>query len=149
AAEAIGNKISELIEEKEYVSIIFASAPSQNEFLEELIKKDIDWSKVIAFHMDEYIGIDSHAPQGFANFLRGKVFSRINVKQIHYIDGNSEDPSSECNRYATLLAEYPPDIVILGIGENTHLAFNDPHVADFNDPKIVKIVDLDEKNRQQ
>lgn len=149
SAETIGNKISELIEQKGNVSIIFASAPSQNEFLEELCKKKINWSKVIAFHMDEYIGIDPDAPQGFANFLREKLFSKIAVKQVHYLNGNTDDPQSECVRYTNLLKQYPPDIVILGIGENTHLAFNDPHVADFNDPEVVKIVDLDEKNRHQ
>lgn len=149
AANDIGAKINELLEQQELVSIIFASAPSQNEFLAELVKKDIDWSRVVAFHMDEYIGLDPAAPQGFANFLKDRIFSKVKVGQVHYMDGNTGDPQAECNRYAALLAKYPVDIVVLGIGENTHLAFNDPHVADFRDPLVVKIVDLDQDCRIQ
>lgn len=149
AAEQIGQQINELLHQQDSVRIIFASAPSQNEFLAEIVKKDIDWSRVEAFHMDEYIGLDDDAPQGFANFLKEKLFSQIKVGKVHYIAGNTGTPEEECERYAGLLTSQPIDIAILGIGENTHLAFNDPHVADFNDPKIVKIVDLDEKNRHQ
>src|SRR5690606_31944152 len=69
--------------------------------------------------------------------------------QVHYMRGNASDPEQECVRYAALLAKYPPDMVFLGIGENTHLAFNDPHVADFNDPLVVKVVDLDQSCRTQ
>src|SRR5690606_31727612 len=115
----------------------------------ELVKKDIDWSRIVAFHMDEYIGLNPDAPQGFANFLKDRIFSKVQVGQVHYMDGNTGNPQGECNRYAALLAKYPVDIVILGIGENTHLAFNDPHVADFNDPLVVKVVDLDPDCRLQ
>ncbi|WP_257657133.1 glucosamine-6-phosphate deaminase [Parapedobacter lycopersici] len=149
AAEQIAAKINALLAQQELVSIIFASAPSQNEFLAELVKKDIDWSRIVAFHMDEYIGLNPDAPQGFANFLKDRIFSKVQVGQVHYMDGNTGDPQGECNRYAALLAKYPVDIVILGIGENTHLAFNDPHVADFNDPLVVKVVDLDQDCRLQ
>jgi len=149
AANDIGSKINELLQQQDLVSIIFASAPSQNEFLAELIKKPIDWSRVVAFHMDEYIGLDADAPQGFANFLKDRIFSKVSVGQVNYIDGNTGNPQAECDRYAALLAKYPVDIVCLGIGENTHLAFNDPHVADFNDPLVVKIVDLDHDCRVQ
>jgi len=149
AAEQIAAKINALLTQQELVSIIFASAPSQNEFLAELVKKDIDWSRIVAFHMDEYIGLNPDAPQGFANFLKDRIFSKIQVGQVHYMDGNTGDPQGECNRYAALLAKYPVDIVILGIGENTHLAFNDPHVADFKDPLVVKVVDLDQDCRLQ
>lgn len=149
AAEQVSAKINELLGQQELVSIVFASAPSQNEFLAELIKKPIDWSRIVAFHMDEYIGLSPGAPQGFANFLKDRVFSKVSVGQTHYMDGNTGDPQAECNRYAALLEKYPVDIVILGIGENTHLAFNDPHVADFNDPLNVKVVDLDQDCRTQ
>ena len=99
--------------------------------------------------MDEYVGLDKDAPQGFGNFLKERLFDQVPLREIHYLDGNSADPEQECTRYAALLEKYPTDIVCLGIGENTHLAFNDPHVADFNDPKIVKVVDLDQDCRLQ
>lgn len=149
AAEVIGEKINELLQKKEYINIVFAAAPSQNDFLASLRKKDIEWSRINAFHMDEYIGLDKKAPQLFGNYLKDQLFGKVDFKEVYYLNGDAESPELECQRYAELLKKYPTDIVILGIGENTHIAFNDPHVADFNDPKIVKIVDLDEKNRNQ
>lgn len=149
AAEAFSEKVREFLADREYVNIIFASAPSQNEFLEELKAQDIDWARVNAFHMDEYVGLDKEAPQAFGKFLRDRLLNSVTCREAHYLDGNAEDPEAECQRYAALLEQYPTDIVCLGIGANTHLAFNDPHVADFSDPKIVKVVDLDEQNRLQ
>jgi len=149
AAEQISAKINELLASQELVSIIFASAPSQNEFLAELATKPIDWSRIVAFHMDEYIGLDKEAPQGFGVFLRDRLFTKVPIGQVHYMDGEVEDPEEECKRYTALLEKYPPDIVCLGIGENTHLAFNNPHVADFDDPLVVKVVDLDHDCRAQ
>lgn len=148
AAETLTARIAELLKTKEQVNIIFASAPSQNEFLAELLKKDIEWGKINAFHMDEYIGLHPDAPQGFGNFLKDRLFSHVNCRTVNYLNGNT-DPQEECKRYSDLLIKYPTDIVCLGIGENTHLAFNDPHVADFNDPLIVKVVDLDQDCRVQ
>ena len=149
AAAELTARIAELLKTKEYVNIIFASAPSQNEFLAELLKKDIEWNRINAFHMDEYIGLDPDAPQGFGNFLKDRLFSLVNCRTVNYLNGNEADPQDECKRYSDLLIQYPTDIVCLGIGENTHLAFNDPHVADFNDPLIVKVVDLDRACRDQ
>ncbi len=149
AAEELAQKIRELLKTKEYVNIIFASAPSQNEFLAELLKKDIEWDRINGFHMDEYVGLDKDAPQGFGNFLKDRLFSHVNIRQANYLNGNAPDVNEECKRYSDLLIKYPTDIVCLGIGENTHLAFNDPHVADFNDPEIVKVVDLDADCRTQ
>ncbi len=148
AAEDISQKIKKLLETKEYANIIFASAPSQNEFLAELSEKPVEWNRINAFHMDEYVGIDEDAPQGFGNFLKERLFTKVTCREVHYINGNT-DPEEECKRYAALLEKYPTDIVCFGIGENAHLAFNDPHVADFNDPKIVKVVDLDHDCRAQ
>lgn len=148
AAETLTARIAELLKTKEQVNIIFASAPSQNEFLAELLKKDIQWGKINAFHMDEYIGLHPDAPQGFGNFLKDRLFSNVTCRTVNYLNGNA-DPQEECKRYSDLLIKYPTDIVCLGIGENTHLAFNDPHVADFNDPLIVKVVDLDQDCRVQ
>lgn len=148
AAENLTARIAELLKTKEQVNIIFASAPSQNEFLAELLKKDIQWGKINAFHMDEYIGLHPDASQGFGNFLKDRLFTHVTCHTINYLNGNI-DPEEECKRYSELLIKYPTDIVCLGIGENTHLAFNDPHVADFNDPLIVKVVDLDQDCRVQ
>lgn len=149
AAESVSKKIKELLKTKEYVNVVFAAAPSQNEFLAELKEKDIEWNRINAFHMDEYVGLDKDAPQGFGNFLKDRLFGKVSFRTVHYLDGNAEDLSKECERYSGLLKDYPTDIVCAGIGENTHLAFNDPHVADFNDEKMVKVVDLDEECRIQ
>lgn len=149
AAEAVSNKIKELLTIKENVNIIFAAAPSQNEFLAALKEKEVEWNRINAFHMDEYVGLDKDAPQLFGNYLKERLFGKAPFREVHYMDGKAGDLEQECKRYAALMARYPADIVILGIGENTHLAFNDPHVADFNDPDVVKIVTLDDRNRQQ
>ena len=149
AANQVSEKIDELLRTKNVVNIIFAAAPSQNEFLNELIKKDIDWTRINAFHMDEYIGLDANAPQGFGNFLKDRLFEKVPFNTVQYLNGNAANPETECKRYTDLLDQYPVDIACMGIGENTHLAFNDPHVADFNDQKAVKIVDLDLECRQQ
>ena len=149
AADVISEKIRELLKEKDFVNIVFAAAPSQNEFLTALSEKDLEWARINAFHMDEYVGVERSAPQLFGNYLKDKLFSKVSFREVHYLNGDVDDLDQECKRYTDLLETYPTDIVILGIGENTHLAFNDPHVADFEDPKIVKIVDLDEKNRNQ
>ena len=149
AAAVISDKIKELLKSKEYVNIIFASAPSQNEFLAELNKKSVDWSCVNAFHMDEYVGLATADPESFGYFLKERLLDKVSCREVHYLNGIADDMEAECERYAALLLKYPTDIVCLGIGENTHLAFNNPHVADFNDQKIVKIVDLDEACRVQ
>ena len=121
----------------------------RNEFLKGLLEAPIDWARVRAFHMDEYIGLVSEAPQAFGIFLRERLFGKVGFLAVHYIDGGATDLKKECERYAGLLLEYPPDIVCMGIGENGHIAFNDPPVADFNDPYVVKVVELDLPCRQQ
>lgn len=148
-AVAVGNKINQLLGEQPFVNIIFGAAPSQNEFFEALVKKDVDWSRVNAFHMDEYVNLSSDAPQGFGNFLKRHLFDLVPFHTVNYINGNEVDEETECLRYTALLNEFETDIVCLGIGENTHLAFNDPHVADIDDPYFVKRVDLDEQCRTQ
>lgn len=150
AADVVCNRIIKLLTEQEFVNIIFAAAPSQNEFLAALTEsKTVEWSRINAFHMDEYIGLPKNDAHTFAYFLHGKIFSQLNFHSINYINGNAGDLNGECDRYAKLLQQYPADIVCMGIGENGHIAFNDPHVADFNDPLKVKIVTLDTACRQQ
>ena len=150
AAHHTAKKIRQLLETSDSISIIFDAAPSQNEFLEALAAQpNIDWNRITAFHMAEYVGLPDDAAQGFGNFLRNHLFYKVLFKEVHYLNGNATDLEQECNRYAGLLAEYKPEIVCMGIGENTHIAFNNPHVADLNETKTVKVVNLDEQCRQQ
>ena len=151
--EAAGKKAEECIlhclQRKKEIRIIAAAAPSQNEILAFLAKsKSINWNRVTAFHMDEYIGLPDDAPQGFGNFLRKRLFDKVPFKNVHYLQGSGE-PAEECLRYAGLLAKAPIDVLLCGIGENGHLAFNDPPDADFTDPFSVKTVNLDSVCRNQ
>ncbi len=150
AAKEIHDKIIEISKKKKDIRMIFAAAPSQNEVLLELSQmKDISWNQITAFHMDEYIGLSSDAPQAFGNFLRERLFGKVNFKRVNYINSNPLIVEDECKRYSNLLSEEPIDIVCLGIGENGHIAFNDPPYADFNDTEKVKVVLLDKVSRQQ
>lgn len=150
AAREIKERICDLLSGKDEINIIFAAAPSQNEVLASLVaERDIEWSRINAYHMDEYIGLAADAPQGFGNFLKSHIFSLVNFKSVNYIDVTATDPEKESERYGALLAKNPADIVVMGIGENGHIAFNDPPVADFCDKKPVKPVKLDEVCRQQ
>ncbi|MEK3715245.1 6-phosphogluconolactonase [Paenibacillus sp. FSL R7-0333] len=150
AAGAVGQRIRDLQGKSQApVRIVFAAAPSQNELYEGLVQEQgIDWSRVHAFHMDEYIGLTEDAPQRFGNYLQERLFSRVNPGRIELL-GRTGNIEEECQRYAALLNEAPIDIVCLGIGENGHIAFNDPPVADFADPLLVKAVELDEACRTQ
>jgi glucosamine-6-phosphate deaminase len=99
--------------------------------------------------MDEYLGIDAEHPASFRRFLREHVIRKVNPRTVHYVQGDAAEPLTECDRYTALLREQPVDVCCLGIGENGHLAFNDPPVADFRDPRTVKLVQLDEACRRQ
>lgn len=146
----IKKKFCELLSQKEEINVIFAAAPSQNDVLKSLSEdKDIEWGRINAYHMDEYIGLDKSAPQGFGNFLREHIFGLAPFKSVNYIDCSAKDPEAEAKRYAKILEDNPTDVVIMGIGENGHIAFNDPPVADFNDKVLVKPVKLDEVCRNQ
>lgn len=150
AAADCAQTLKMLLAEQEIVSMIFAAAPSQNETLAALAAEPgIDWTRVIAFHMDEYVGLSTDHPQSFGTYLRTHIFSLLPFKAVHYLRGDAPDVDEECERYGKLLAENPVDIVCLGIGENGHIAFNDPGVADFNDPVKVKIAELDQVCRMQ
>lgn len=149
AAKDISNCIKDILSKKSCCNIIFAAAPSQNDVLESLLAdKNIEWGKINAFHMDEYIGLENCAPQRFGNFLKNSIFDKVPFKSVNYI-AFSDDTKLNIERYEQLLLKYPTDLVIMGIGENGHIAFNDPHVADFNDDKAIKVVDLDQACRQQ
>ena len=149
AARDVAAAMREKIAAGRLVRMIFAAAPSQQDMLDALIREGgVDWSRVVAFHMDDYIGLPSSAPQLFANWLKERLFDRVKLGATHLIDA-SGDPDRAALRYAELLNDAPIDIVCLGIGVNGHLAFNDPPVADLNDPLDVKIVELDDICRQQ
>ena len=150
AAADIAAAISDVLSRKERCRMIFAAAPSQNEVLAALVSdKSIDFSRIDAFHMDEYVGLSPDAPQRFGNFLRNALFEKAPFGSVSYIGCAAQDLQAECARYAALLAKAPIDIVVMGIGENGHIAFNDPHEADFDDPQAVKAVSLDEMCRMQ
>ena len=150
AAADVATRIRSLLTQQAQVNIIFAAAPSQNEFLAALANApSIDWRKINAFHMDEYVGLAADAPQRFGNFLKEHLFDKVPLREIFYLNPREKNPHAECQRYTSLLKQYPTDIVCLGIGENGHIAFNDPHVALFDDPQWVKVVDLDLQCRIQ
>jgi glucosamine-6-phosphate deaminase len=149
AAKDAAKIINEVIAKNGVANVVFAAAPSQNDLLENLLKEDIDWSKVRGFHQDEYIGIDASEPAGFGNFLNRAIFEKVSFKELHYLLCDAYEADAKCAEYTDLLKKYPIDLIFLGIGENGHLAFNDPAVADFNDPKMIKVVELDDVCRQQ
>ena len=134
-------------------NVVFAAAPSQNEFLAGLVAADdIDWSRVAAFHMDEYLGIDADHPVSFRRYLQEHLFRLVGLgaERLKLIPGEQvERPLQTCLAYEDVLLANPTDIVCAGIGENGHLAFNDPPVADFLDPVLVKVVRLDAACRNQ
>ena len=149
AGADIKERILALLKEKDEINMIFAAAPSQNEVLASLANdKEIPWERINAFHMDEYIGLDKSAPQCFSNFLRNAIFGIAPFKSVNYIDP-STSAEEEIARYGKLLTENPTDIVVMGIGENGHIAFNDPPVADFRTEAPIMAVKLDEICRQQ
>ena len=151
AAEDIAAKIKELLAEKDEISMIFAAAPSQNEVLASLVAdKSIEWNRINAYHMDEYIGLaEDLKDRSFGTYLTDHIFGKVPFKSVNLINSTATDSAAECARYAKLLADNPTDIVVMGIGENGHIAFNDPWIAKFDDEEAVKVVPLDEVCRQQ
>ncbi|MGC8667651.1 MAG: glucosamine-6-phosphate deaminase [Chthonomonadales bacterium] len=148
-ASDVAFALKTLQEHQAWVRMVFAAAPSQNEFLAALAReKGIEWQRVAAFHMDEYVGLPPGSSQLFRKYLRAHLFDKVQPGAVHYI-GLGADAAAEAERYAELVEEAPIDIVCLGIGENGHIAFNDPAVADFCDPLTAKVVDLDEECRAQ
>ena len=149
AAVDIRDRILSLLTEKETINMIFAAAPSQNEVLQSLAEDPlIPWQRINAYHMDEYIGLPATAPQCFGNFLRQHLFDLVPLRSVNCIDCEASVEEAAA-KYTHLLTANPPDIVVMGIGENGHIAFNDPGFADFQDPLLVKPVKLDAVCRQQ
>ena len=150
AARTVAEAIRNLLAREGRAAVIFASAPSQNEFLAALRQEPgIDWPRLTAFHLDEYVGIAPDHPASFRRFLVDRLFDHVEVAAFHGLDGQAHDLARECARYAGLLRQAGPALAILGIGENGHLAFIDPPVCDFAERADVRVVELDEPCRRQ
>jgi glucosamine-6-phosphate deaminase len=149
AAQQAAKILNEAVASKGEAFAVFATGNSQLEFLDALLKKSIPWSNIHLFHMDEYIGISDQHPASFRKFLKEKLVDKVQPASFHGVLGDAADSEAECKRYAQLLSAQTLDLVCMGIGENGHIAFNDPPFADFNDPELVKIVTLDETSRKQ
>jgi len=148
AGKAAAEAINRAIAEKGYANVIFAAAPSQNETLEALLGENVDFTRVNAYHMDEYVGLGLEDEQSFARYLTDHLFSRASFASVHLIQAKHSAEEGIAD-YTELLRQNPPDVVCMGIGENGHIAFNDPPVADFNDKATIKRVELDAVCRMQ
>jgi glucosamine-6-phosphate deaminase len=150
AADFVRRTLLQALTKKAQARVVFAAAPSQIEFLAALTKyEDIPWERVIGLHMDEYFGLSRDAPQSFGHFLRVHLFDKVPFGRVEYLDPTTADPAQECERYAAIVKADPIDLICMGIGENGHIAFNDPPIANVADPLTVKIANLDDMCRQQ
>lgn len=150
AAASAAQWLRELAASSETVGVIFAASASQMATLDALTSiPGLPWEKVVGFHMDEYLGISDQHPASFRRYLRERLTNKVKMRHFYGIDGTTADAGETCRKYAELLRQVHPRLCLLGIGENGHLAFNDPSEADFNDPLDIKIVSLDEQCRQQ
>lgn len=153
AATHVLNYLKDCLLNQDSVRVVFGCAPSQDEFLASLVEQSkadgFDWQKVEIFHMDEYVGIKADQPQSFRHYLHAHLLNHITPKAFHPLNGDAEDLPAMTVAYQQMLASAPIDLICMGIGENGHVAFNDPPVADFQDPLLVKVIPLDQICRQQ
>jgi glucosamine-6-phosphate deaminase len=148
AARDAAALINEAIASRGIAYVIAATGMSQFEFLDALILHDIDWERVEFFHLDEYVGLSETHPASFRRYLSERIINRVHPKTFHLIDGESADPQAECRRVGELISRHTIDVAFVGIGENGHLAFNDPP-ADFETEEPYLVVTLDEACRRQ
>jgi glucosamine-6-phosphate deaminase len=148
AAEDFNNFISPILAKQGQAAVIFASANSQLTFFSSLLMRKIEWNKISIFHMDEYLGMTDQHPASFSRFIREKLVNHIKPAAFYPLRGDTPNANVELTRYADLIQKYPPDLSVLGVGENGHLAFNDPP-ADFNTTKVIHTVSLDLACRKQ
>lgn len=149
-AQTVQKCFQDILEVRETATVIFATGNSQIKFLDVLTGLDgIEWSRIICFHLDEYLGISAEHSSSFRYYLRERLEKKVKPKKFNYIGGDTLQPLMECDRYTQLLRLQGIDLCLLGVGENGHLAFNEPSVADFQDPQMVKLVKLDTVNHQQ
>lgn len=154
AARSVAAYLHDILAAQATARVIFACAPSQNEFLAALIDPvlcgvRLDWHRVTAFHMDDYVGLRGDQPQSFRHYLRTRLLDHVPMGEFHPLPAEEPDLEATCRRYEALLAKAPIDLICMGVGENGHIAFNDPPVADFDDPVLVKQVELDRACREQ
>ncbi len=149
SAISVAKKLNKAIAEKDYANLILATGASQFQFLEHLQQQPIDWKKITVFHLDEYHGMPVTHPASFRKYLKERILDKVSPKQVYFLEGDAADIETVVEGYEALLKDHPVDVACIGIGENGHIAFNDPPVADFNDPKLVKVVELDEACRRQ
>lgn len=151
AAEAAAAELKSLgRKEGDAIGVIFATGASQLEMLRPLVKiPDLPWDRVCGFHMDEYVGIAKDHRASFRFYLRNELTQHVHMRRFYDVDGNAQNAVKACQDYADALQAAQPQLCLLGIGENGHLAFNDPGVADFSDPHDMKIVALDDECKQQ
>ena len=150
AAQLAQDYLQDAIARQGSAAIILATGNSQIKFLDALIAKDgINWSKITLFHLDEYLGIEAEHPASFRHYLRQRVGNQVRPAFFHYIEGDAMQPLDECDRYTQLLQQQPIDLCCLGLGENGHLAFNEPALTSFNETRKIKLVKLDHITRQQ
>jgi glucosamine-6-phosphate deaminase len=149
AANNVEKRLEKAISGRDMAHLILATGNSQLKFLASLRKTKIQWNKVIVFHLDEYLGLDQKHPASFRNYLRSNIIDAVKPHRFYPLDADREDLDQMIKEYDGLLRKYPVDVACIGIGENGHLAFNDPGVADFNDKKLIKEVLLDRDCRLQ
>lgn len=150
AAQQIIERLQHTLAQQATATMVFATGRSQLGLLSHLRHDtQVDWSRVTGFHLDEFLGLNHQHPASFGYYLHHHIAQWQPFQGFHYLQGDALEPIAECDRYTNLLTQQPIDICLLGVGNNGHLAFNDPAVADFNDPRWVKLVRLDATNRQQ
>lgn len=149
SAQFVADTLNLAIKKNSQANLILATGASQFEFLETFKHMDTDWSKITTFHLDEYKDMSIEHPASFRKYLKERILDEVKPAQSYFLNGDAENINAEVLRYENLLREHDIDIACIGIGENGHIAFNDPPVADFDDPKLVKVVELDDACRQQ
>ena len=150
AARSAADALRAAIADRGEANVMLATGNSQLVFLAELVTyTDVDWGRITAFHMDEYVGLPPTHTASFQRYMRERVAANVPFRVFHYLQGDTGDAPQEAQRYADLLRAHPLDLCCCGIGENGHLAFNDPPVADFDDPLDVKVVALEPASRAQ
>lgn len=149
AADDLAGLIRRAVAEKGEAALILATGNSQLSLMQALrVKSDLPWDRVVIFHMDEYLGMSDRHPASFARYIREKLVDHVRPRAFYPLRGDAPDVQAELERYRALLAAHPADVCVLGIGENGHLAFNDPP-ADFETDAVIHIVNLDERCRRQ
>ncbi|SDT35117.1 glucosamine-6-phosphate deaminase [Jiangella sp. DSM 45060] len=149
AAERAAAVIRDAVARTGRARAVFATGNSQFAFVQALRSQDVPWDRVTAFHLDEYVGIDADHPASFRRWIRERIEEPFQPERVHYIDGDAPDAEAECRRYEDLLREGPLDLICMGIGENGHIAFNEPNEADFADQRLARVITLTPESRAQ